>query len=106
MDETPFNAGDEPQVKDRRSKAKIARDAEVEALRVLLSDPRFRAFLGRTMTACGLFKQSFTGNSNTFFNEGTRNVGLWLMREATEADAEQTASVLREHVLTNGVTHV
>ena len=101
-----YNAGDEAQVKDRKVRAKIEREAEVAALKDLMRDKRFRSFLGRALCACGILKQSFTGNSNTFFNEGQRNVGLWLMREATEADAETMAEILGEHVLTNGVIHV
>lgn len=106
MAEPPFNAGDEAQVKERKSKAKQERDAEMAALKDLMQDARFRSFMGRALCACGILKQSFTGNSNTFFNEGQRNVGLWLVREATEADPAMMAEILGGHVLTNGVIHV
>jgi hypothetical protein len=106
MADPVFNAGDEAQVKDRKAKARMDREAEVEALKDLMKDKRFRDFLGRALCACGILKQSFTGNSNTFFNEGQRNVGLWLMREATEADPVTMGEILGGHVLNNGVIHV
>lgn len=48
-----------------------------------MSDPRGRRFIWRLLGITGIFRSSFTGNSETFFREGERNVGLKLLTEVT-----------------------
>jgi len=38
-----------------------------------------RRFIWRILSVCGLYRNSFTGNSNTFYNEGQRSIGLKLL---------------------------
>ena len=52
-----------------------------EELRVLLSNYGGRAFYWRLLGECGVYKRSFTGDNVTFFNEGKRHIGLWMMEE-------------------------
>lgn len=73
---------DEHEPLDDEARAKDAKDAERElddALLWVLADVRGRKVLWWLLTVCGVFRLSMTGNSQTFFNEGMRNVGLALM---------------------------
>ena len=47
----------------------------------LLADERGRRLYWRWMSEAGIFRTSFTGNSETFFREGERNRGLELLKD-------------------------
>ena len=82
------NAGDPEQVRKASEAEKFA-DLQDEADMVwLTSDERGVNVLRRIFVKCGLFKISFTGNSSTFFNEGMREVGLWLSDEVLKANPQ------------------
>lgn len=57
---------------------------KAEDFKWLMSDRRGRRFVWRLLEETGLFQSSFTGNSETFFREGQRNVGLRLMAMINE----------------------
>ncbi|HLT01104.1 MAG TPA: hypothetical protein VK001_02955 [Geminicoccaceae bacterium] len=59
----------------RRREAKRAEEAAAD-LREVLSTEGGRRFVWRLLGDSGIFRTSFTGNSETFFREGERNVGL------------------------------
>ena len=46
------------------------RERELADIAWLLSDRRGRRFMWRVFSNAGIFRTSFTGNSETFFNEG------------------------------------
>lgn len=48
-------------------------------LKWLMSDKRGRRVVWRLLGETGLFRSSFTGNSETFYREGRRAVGLMLL---------------------------
>lgn len=77
------NARDPKAVADasRRERDRAKRDTA--DLRWIMSDPRGRRFIWRLLGITGIFRSSFTGNSETFFREGERNVGLKLLTEVT-----------------------
>ena len=77
------NARDPKAVADasRRERDRAKRDTA--DLRWIMSDPRGRRFIWRMLGITGIFRSSFTGNSETFFREGERNVGLKLLTEVT-----------------------
>lgn len=58
-------------------------------LRAALDDARMRRVLMRIVDGTGVFQRSFTGNSETFYREGRRSVGLEIieMVEQVEPDA-------------------
>ena len=70
------NAADPQQVKRARRREKDRAKREQSDLRWVLSDPRGRRFLWKLLGDAGIFRTSFTGNSETFFREGARNLGL------------------------------
>lgn len=90
------NAADETQVKKAGSKAKLLRDKQLNDVRFILSEVQGRRFLYRYLEETGVFKSSFTGSSETFFNEGQRNIGLKLLADITEADTEAFVKMMAE----------
>ena len=56
----------------------LVRKTEAEDLKWLMSGPRGRRIVFRFLLRSGLWHSSFTGNSETFYREGRREMGLWL----------------------------
>lgn len=82
------NASNEEQINSAKTKVKLGRERELEDLRSILSTEYGRRFIWKTLSRCGVFKISFTGSSQTFFNEGERSIGLYLLNEVMDADPE------------------
>lgn len=62
-----------------KTKQDYIRDRDIDALNHVLSTELGRWFFCRLLDRTDILKQSFTGNSETFFNEGKRKVGLTYM---------------------------
>ena len=58
-----------------KTKQEYIRDRDIDALNHVLSTELGRWFFCRLLDRTNILKQSFTGNSETFFNEGKRKVG-------------------------------
>ncbi|WP_298540690.1 hypothetical protein [uncultured Limnobacter sp.] len=54
---------------------------EEDDFRWLMADKRGRRIMWRLLERTRVYQSSFTGNSQTFFLEGTRNVGLMLISD-------------------------
>ncbi len=81
------DTGNPRDVKRRKTKAQLQRERETEELRKLLEYPIMRAFVWRLLEQCGVYHTSFTGEgATTFFNEGKRQVGLWMLEEIFASD--------------------
>lgn len=80
----------------RDAKLKQLAERETEDFIWLMRDVRGRRFLWRTLSECHVFKTSFTGNSQTFFNEGERNVGLRLLNRINTLCPERYLDMIRE----------
>ena len=53
----------------------------------MLNDARGRRIVWEILSQCGIFQGSFTTNgSATFFQEGRRHIGLWLMGQMQNPD--------------------
>ena len=66
-----------------------ARQLVVSDLRFVMGTKQGRRFVARLLDQAGLHRRSFTGNSETFFNEGRRSVALELAQDIqTHAFAE------------------
>ena len=90
------NAADEKQVKAAQNAVNDLRKQELEDLKFILQTPQGRRFVWRYLGVCGVFEISFTGNSETFFKEGKRNVGLMLLSDVNEAHPEAYLEMLKE----------
>jgi hypothetical protein len=92
-----FDASDEQEVQRATTKSKRERDRELADLKKLLQQDWGRRIVWRVLDYSGLHRTSFTGNSTTFFNEGQRNIGLWLVDEVLSADTDSYLLMLKEN---------
>lgn len=83
----------ERQAKERE----LERENELEDLRFILSTEKGRRFLWQILERAGVFRNSYTGDNSTFFNEGRRNLGLWLIGEIAAADEMGLIQMMTEH---------
>lgn len=86
-DRAAYNSADEEHVKRRRVTEKDARQQAMDDLNAVLGTPAGERVIWSILDACGVFRTSMTGNSQTFFNEGRRSVGLEIFAAINEADA-------------------
>lgn len=64
---------------------KDARKQEIADFRWIMDDPRGRRFMWRLMGQCKVFEPSFNPHGGVMnFNEGQRNVGLFLLGETND----------------------
>lgn len=66
--------------------ARIRERREQADLRAVCQTAEGRRFIGRLLDAGGLFAQSFTGGSDTFFNEGKRAFAVAIYRDLEALD--------------------
>ena len=79
-------------------KAREQRRRELEDLRWLLGHPQGRRIALRLLDMTGVFRSSFNHSGSVMaFNEGQRNVGLFLTDELLEANAKGYMKVIEEH---------
>lgn len=99
MTEEHLDVGDEVVVKDRKQQAKSRRFKEKEELKQLLSTYAGRNFVWRILAECGIYQSSFTGTAETtFFKEGKRQIGIWLLSEIHSADPTAYARMQTEAI--------
>ncbi len=88
--------GQERQREDKDRTRKLERDQEAADFGFLMSDKRGRRFIWRMLELTGVYRSSFTGNSETFFREGARNVGLKLISDIHEFAPDSYTTMLDE----------
>lgn len=88
--------GQERQREDAEQARKLEHDQEKADFAWLMSDKRGRRFIWRMLEATGVYRSSFTGNSETFFREGARNVGLQLISNIHEFTPDVYTTMLEE----------
>jgi hypothetical protein len=91
------NAADKKQVEEAGREEKFSRKQELADLRNILATEGGRRFVWRYLGKCGVFKSSFTGNSQTFFLEGSRNIGLQIMEDVMAADPDSYIKMAKEN---------
>lgn len=62
--------------KFRKERLRQTQRQQAEDFKWLMSDKRGRRIVWGLLETTGIYRSSFTGNSETFFREGARNVGL------------------------------
>lgn len=81
-----------------QSASKRKRDRELGDVRRILSVPEGRRLFWRLLSGAGVFRASFTLNSvQTAYNEGRRDIGLWMLEEINQADPNAFAQLQREY---------
>lgn len=82
---------------DKQAK-KAIRDQETADFRWLMNDPRGRRLMWRLMGHCKVFEPSFNPHGGIMnFNEGQRNVGLFLLGEVNQLCPGQFPVMAAEH---------
>jgi len=79
---------------------RLEADQYAEDIKWLLSSKQGRRIVWRLLAATGIHRNSFTGNSTTFFREGERNVGLRFTRDFMAAAAEEYRIMWTENART------
>lgn len=88
--------GQEKALADNSERNKLALQTEQEDFKWLMGNKRGRRIVWRLLERTGVYRSSFTGNSETFFREGMRNVGLTLLAQIHEITPDQFAVMLKE----------
>lgn len=93
----PFDiAGQDLSKLERDERNKHERRVEIEDIKWLMKGRQGRRIVWRLLEKTGVFRCSFTGNSETFFREGMRNVGLMLLAQINEVCPEQYTLMVQE----------
>ena len=89
-----YNAADAEQVKQAREQVKQERDQELEDIKYLMETAQGVRFFKRLFEKGRIFHTSFTGNSQTFFLEGHRNLALQFFNDVALACPEKIAELM------------
>ena len=90
------NAADSEAVEKSERAKKIKRDQYIADMSFLLGDPRGRRVIWELLERGGVFRISFTGNSETFFNEGKRQIALSLLEDVMESRPDAYLQMSKE----------
>lgn len=100
MNDAPvIDVGDEAQVNKRKANKKTAEQQEAEDLRHVMSHYAGRAFMWRLLTRCKLFDEGFNTDPLVMARDaGRRNIGLSLVADIHEADAQAYLKMQNEAI--------
>lgn len=88
--------GHERLAAEQERERKHALDVAAADFKWLMSDKRGRRIVWKLLESTGVFRSSFTGNSETFFREGARNVGLMLLADVNAHAPDAYVLMLEE----------
>lgn len=100
-EEPPFDASDEAQVQKRRRTAGNRAAAQKVALRKFLEIPAGRQWVWDLLEVCHLYRTSFDPTNEqsdrlTFFREGERNIGLYVLGQIEQHAPESLRLMMNE----------
>jgi len=81
---------------DRQEKQRITLRQETDDFKWLMADPRGRRIVWGLLELTGVYRSSFTGNSETFFREGERNIGLKIVHKIHAHCPDKYATMTKE----------
>lgn len=94
---TTYNASHPGRVDARNRRERRARERRDNDVKWLMSTPEGRRVAWHLLSMAGLFRTSFTGDSNTTcFNEGQRNLGLMLQSDILQVCPEKYLLAMKE----------
>jgi len=91
------SASDEGSIKEAAKKEKNTRLTELADTKAIMESKGGRRFVWRQLSLAGIYRTSFTGNSHTFFNEGKRQMGLYLLADVMEAGPDLYLKMTQEN---------
>lgn len=77
---------------------RLARETLAQDIEWLMASPRGRRLVWDLLAFTGIYRQVFTGNSETFFNDGKRVVGLRYLDLVNRHAPDNYTAMLKEHV--------
>lgn len=80
-----------------RERAKQKALAKVNDIKWLMGQRPGRRIMYGLLEEAGVYRGSFTGNSETFFNEGKRAIGLLYLETLNAHCPEEFMAMLKEH---------
>jgi hypothetical protein len=86
----------ERQQRDQLVQEELARGQNVADLTWLMSHEQGRRFMARLLDMAGTERDSFTGSSATFYNEGARSIGVKLLAEVKAVAWDEYIAMLKE----------
>lgn len=89
-------ADPEAELETQRLQEQTRREQEVNDLKWLMAHKQGRRIMWRLLEFAGVYRTSFTGNSETFFREGQRNVGLKFLAEVQENSPDEYLKMLKK----------
>ena len=95
FDPTDISAAEDREA-DAKAEAKRIADQEVEDLKWLMSDKRGRRIMWNLLAFTGVFRNPFTGNSETFFKSGMMYVGQKYLGDVNEHCFERYNQMVTE----------
>ena len=75
---------------------KRRKELEQDDVKKILGTPEGLRFFWRLLEIAGIYRTTFTGNSNSFFNEGRRSVGLEIKADLMDVDPDHEGRMARE----------
>ena len=81
---------------DLSKEQKNKRAKEIEDLRFVLNDQRGRRVINRLLDKTGVYRNPFTGNSETYFRCGEMNIGQFIVAEVQAVSPESYTNLLKE----------
>lgn len=82
--------------RDIESRQRLVREQQIDDLQKLMALPAGRRFVARLLEMSGTARNSFTGSSTTFYNEGRRSIGVELEAEVKDLAFENYIAMLQE----------
>lgn len=83
---------------DKTKQANLEHEQLLADLRALLKLKHGRRFIWHLLSTCHINSGSFTGNSQTFFLEGERSIGLHILSLLEQADNHAYPQMILEHL--------
>jgi len=98
-DDKPYQTDNPKDIAEAKAKVKLRDNQVKEDVKALMQLPAFRRFVWWLLTASHIFHTSFTHSkdSETFYKEGERNVGLKVFLRIQEHDPEGYLVMAKEN---------
>jgi hypothetical protein len=90
------SAADDAQVAKREDVLKRQRLSDLDDVRRIVKTPEGLRFFRRLLDIGKVFQTTFTGNSNTYFLEGHRNLALKFLDDIAEAAPECIPELMKK----------
>lgn len=90
------NVADKKAIEEQKEILKLKQDQRQSDLKFIMSHPQGIRFLKSFISELRIFDPSFTGGSETFFNEGKRSIGLKLIEEIRSADESKFLEIIKK----------